>query len=1075
MPSDAAWLPFSSMATGETDPVFEVIKSGPGEILVELSLPGIEHSRRTGKDQQDLFDVLSIPGCGMTMEIGGPALPVFRKLVGLYFGHAPSVEIVATESIILDNLRIYPALAPALEGEEPLFRTDRTAYAGDYFHPAHLAVAGEPEIMRDIVVSRLTISPVQYNPLSGSARIYTRIRVRLVEAESKGGVVPGAISHSISPDMSRLYSNVICNYRDLDPPDFTIDTDAPKYLVITLPRYYSNIADLLRWRVKAGYPGRLVSLEDTGSSSTEIKAYISDLYFTYGLEYVLLVGDIDEIPAHNWVDTYSDSYYSCVDPGGDDDYLADLAIGRITFDDKSELTHQIAKIMSYLKNPDVSSTWVENIPLVAHEQSYPGKYTECSEDINARDYLTLDPLFDEVYGGAGAGNDDVIDAVNNGCGILNYRGHGTSTKWYNWGSDGSFTGADVDDLINDGMLFVCLGICCSNLKLDIDGDCLAESFMKGDYAAVAYLSSWGLSYTDANHTFDKALFKTIFDEGVTTIGFVENRANVEVHTEHGDYGDANIRQYLWLGDPATDIWTSMPTPFDVLYPATITDSPQEVEVVVLLGGRPFEGARVCLSRDYEILSYGFTDSEGTVNLTIFPGSAGDISITVTGHNGLPFEESMEVVETGGPWIVLDEFLLDDKAGGNGDGFADYGETVVLNSAIRNNGTGDAYDVDGLFSSDDSYVDVKNYAEFYGDVPAGGYAWGWDQYSFSVDRECIDGHAAVFDLSFTDSRSSSWTGDLVIILHAPVLEAGNIRMDDAASGDGDGKLEPGEESELFVAAVNSGSCEARDLSAVIFSDDKYLVILNNSASYPEIAGGGEADGNDPFVLRADSVCPEGHIANIEVTFTAKNGYSAIDTFSVRIGGFFEDMEEGEGEWEHGALTPGFNDEWHLSTEKNYTEGGTSSWKCGDEGSGYYSTYNDSWLLTPVISLGEGSKLAFRHWMDAELHEGDLAWDGGIVEISNDDGATWVLIEPESGYPYMITDGNGCPFDMGTPCFSGYINWEKEIFDLSGYSGSVKIRFRFGSGGYTYSAGEGWYIDDVEVVSENRLSRSEFAVE
>ena len=42
----------------------------------------------------------------------------------------------------------------------------------------------------------------------------------------------------------------------------------------------------------------------------------------------------------------------------------------------------------------------------------------------------------------------------------------------------------------------------------------------------------------------------------------------------------------------------------------------------------------------------------------------------------------------------------------------------------------------------------------------------------------------------------------------------------------------------------------------------------------------------------------------------------------------------------------------------------------------------------------------------------------------------------------------------------------VFDLSFYEGECQIRFKFGSDGYV--GGEGWYIDDVMIWSENALA-------
>ncbi|MEJ2746185.1 MAG: C1 family peptidase, partial [bacterium] len=97
-------------------------------------------------------------------------------------------------------------------------------------------------------------------------------------------------------------------------------------------------------------------------------------------------------------------------------------------------------------------------------------------------------------------------------------------------------------------------------------------------------------------------------------------------------------------------------------------------------------------------------------------------------------------------------------------------------------------------------------------------------------------------------------------------------------------------------------------------------------------------------------------------------------------FTDDMEDGEGGWTHYAVTPGYNDEWHLSSEKNHTPGGTYSWKCGSAGAGVYSDYDDSALVTADIDIFyAGCVLTFWHWIEAEMYDASAAFDGAIVEI------------------------------------------------------------------------------------------------
>lgn len=1057
--AQAAWIPVGEGSLLRESPNLSVIESSEQGVVLEFNFYGLDRGMLPGAGYDDLYDRINAPGCVSSLEVGSPEVPIYSALVGLHVGAAPTVEVLESRFETIEGLRLHPALAPVFEGQEPAFTRNESVYTTNAFYPGTLATVGEPEIMRNLVVARLTLSPVQYNPVTETAQVCTRARIRINEPAV--GQALSAAPSFIPPLLDRYYTASVCNYNELEVPNKGFDQSEIKYLVISLPQYYDELAPLVNWRQKMGFPLEIVSVDDIGATSTAIKSYISDLYFSDGLEYVLLVGDIDEVPAHFWSDTYSDSWYSCVDPGGNSDYLADLAIGRITFNSEAELTHQIDKIMSYLKDPSLASNWAEKNTLAAHSEQYPGKYTQCCEEIRTYSYAIQTPIFDTAYGGEGAGNSDVVAAANEGRGIVNYRGHGSATAWTSWCPEGSFTNSNVQQLTNSDMLFVLFSICCNNMELSYGSDCLAESFMKDDNAAIAVLGAWQPSYTDANHTFDKHLFRAVYDEGINSTGYVENWANIAVHSGHGSYGDANIRMYLWLGDPATDIWTDRPTPFSVDYPAAVTLAPQDVEVSVRLQGQPVAGARVCLAKSGEFLSYGFTDHTGLAVLTADPTTPGLIAITVTGHNGLPFEETIEVFTPDGPWIILDQWQLDDSAGGNGDGLADYGEDVVINTAVKNMGLQAAQTVTSLLETDDIEVTITDANESYGNVNPEQVVWGQGELGIAVDENCTDGHAVLFDLTFRDSNDSTWTGRLQVTLHAPDLVAGGVRVDDSA-GNGDGQLDPGEDADLYVTVLNLGSGAANDLQGLLSTADPYVTLNSDLSAFPDIPGGGDGESITPYNLSVDATCPKGHVAAFALGLATDMGYQTRDSLYVQIGGFRDDMESGQGDWTHSAVTQGYNDEWHLSTQRNNTPGGSWSWKCGDTGGGDYNDYDDAGLVTPTLYLGVGAKLRFYHWMAAELDSGNYAWDGGIVEISTDQGNSWAQITPEGGYPYLITNNAASPFAPDTPCYSGSVNWEEEVFDLSAYSGEAYVRFRFGTDGNTTE--EGWYIDDVRVIAE-----------
>jgi subtilisin-like proprotein convertase family protein len=103
----------------------------------------------------------------------------------------------------------------------------------------------------------------------------------------------------------------------------------------------------------------------------------------------------------------------------------------------------------------------------------------------------------------------------------------------------------------------------------------------------------------------------------------------------------------------------------------------------------------------------------------------------------------------------------------------------------------------------------------------------------------------------------------------------------------------------------------------------------------------------------------------------------------------------------------------------------------------------------------SSLSFWHRYATEA-----GFDGGVVEISTNGGATWTDLGPfMSGKRYDGTLNTGAPIG-GRPAFNGNsgASFEKTTINLASFAGqTVSIRFRFGSDGSV--GGTGWFIDDI----------------
>lgn len=179
-------------------------------------------------------------------------------------------------------------------------------------------------------------------------------------------------------------------------------------------------------------------------------------------------------------------------------------------------------------------------------------------------------------------------------------------------------------------------------------------------------------------------------------------------------------------------------------------------------------------------------------------------------------------------------------------------------------------------------------------------------------------------------------------------------------------------------------------------------------------------------------------------------------SILWGGFHNDVEGGAANWTHS----GANDLWCLSTNLSYS--GSTAWYCGNPNTLTYAYSMHAKLDTTPFFIVSGAQLSFWQWLDCELDGAyGYCWDGGIVEISTNNGVSFTQIAPIGGYSHLISGWLKSPWPDGTPCFSGDgSSWTQPTFDLSAFTGCTAIlRFHFGSDDNTEETG--WVIDDIRV--------------
>ena len=175
--------------------------------------------------------------------------------------------------------------------------------------------------------------------------------------------------------------------------------------------------------------------------------------------------------------------------------------------------------------------------------------------------------------------------------------------------------------------------------------------------------------------------------------------------------------------------------------------------------------------------------------------------------------------------------------------------------------------------------------------------------------------------------------------------------------------------------------------------------------------------------------------LQENITIKNlGLGELHYNISRSASFYDDVEEGVGEWTTTALN-GTSDLWHI-TSSDYNSA-SHAWWCAAETDGDYDFGRISnGLISPSFELTGGSP-SLHFW---EIYETEPDYDSCMVQISSNGGMSWSTLR--SG-----ATGNS----------SG---WVETKIDLTSYvNQAIQLRFHFETGDDIINNYTGWKIDDI----------------
>ncbi len=558
----------TNLLAQEAGYTMNVLSQQPGEIQVELLIHDVAYTTEIIGNMA--YQRLEVKNAGRVPEVGRPVVPIFNPMLAV----PPTTDRAWVKRIDVDpkdresivGLTLVPFQEPQLEDDPPTdLDKDDGFYQRDTWYPGQ-ALNEQPLMVgtwRNYRVIRGTMAPIQYNPKLRQLRIIKRFVVTV--GYSVDPTLADETAKTGKDTFSSSYDRSIANYHNV--ADSGEESTTPKtkvrYLAIVADALLPAVQPLIDAKETAGLGTAVVKLssllgEDEFVPKPEkVKQTIRDYYDQEQIEYVLLVGDVRDLPMYSWDGKPSDVWYGCLKG---DDPLPEVFVGRLSGKTPAEISAQVTKIASHEallgdNLADEAQPWQKRILLVNHREEAPGKYTANSEAVRKRRYRASAVEFVTAYGADGATNEEVKAQINTGVGVLAYRGHGSKDTWASWNGE-DFGVSQVEELENDGKLPIVLSIACWNLGVQSSRKTLGEAFVQRDGAgAVAFLGATRPSYTKQNDDFNRYLFTGLLDSRVSEIGQLLVQASAKLYAQYGDdrAALANLRMYAWLGDPALRI------------------------------------------------------------------------------------------------------------------------------------------------------------------------------------------------------------------------------------------------------------------------------------------------------------------------------------------------------------------------------------------------------------------------------------------------------------------------------------------------------------------------------------------
>lgn len=597
------------------------------------------------------------------MEKGNPLLPKLEVSTIVPDDRDVSCEIADLNVVSFDVLPVIPSKGSLLKKVNPdtiPYTFNKIYYNGEWF-PERLQEVRKPFFLCDYWGRTARLNVFRHNPTLGKLEVARQFEVRLTY---RSGVFP--YRHSISSSFLPIYQGFFLNF---SPAHYGNNESRIKMTIITADQFYNDVLPLRNWKMKKGIVVEEIKRvpSELAADTTAIKEYISDQWWNHNVRFFLLVGDYEQIPsplvdqfAPPWPERYpADPRYIMLYPDEEDPY-PDAYISRISGNIREDIRNQIDKIVGYERFPPAADPptvdWPNTALVIASHETIsvnpPRPDTARKNrvaDMLLRKCSEVIRLYDDD-----ANPPNVSGVLNNGCGFVNYLGHG---EWYRWflerqTTHNVFTIEDVNALQNWGMPPFILSVACDVGRFDTIDACFAEAWLRKEplAGAVGFYGSSAPQWADEPFLADSVAIQCLTYDWLVgqdfpnIIGEALYKGGVEMITHYPGFGYFTFVTWHIIGDANMQLRMGRQFPLNAVHSPQARPG-QDFPVWVDFGpGIPCRRAVVCLwKEDDDYNEYQLTGLDGCAIFHLPDWlTPGQMFVTATKNNHASYEGTAQI-------------------------------------------------------------------------------------------------------------------------------------------------------------------------------------------------------------------------------------------------------------------------------------------------------------------------------------------------------------------------------------------------------------------------------------------------